>query len=104
MHYVLLAQHDAAVCPTSNARTRDILLKETPEIPNIAKKNGVKILAGPFVNREHLVVAVVECDKPEGLDRFIFESGLEQWNSVRILPSQTMEAGLKELSQKAPIF
>jgi hypothetical protein len=36
MHFVLLAEHMAEVCPTSNATTRDLLLQTAPEIPNIA--------------------------------------------------------------------
>jgi len=104
MHYVLLAEHDAQVCPTGNARTREAMVKGAGEIPSLAKKHGVKIVAGPFVNREHLMVTVVECERSEQLDKFIFDSRLEQWNSVRILPSQTMEAGLKELDQAPTLF
>jgi len=104
MHYVLLAEHAAQVCPTGNARTREAMMKGAGEIPNLAKKHNVKIVAGPYVNREHLIVLVAECDRSEQLDKFIFDSGLEQWNSVRILPSQTMEAGMKELATASVLF
>ena len=78
--------------------------KVAPEIPNIAMKLGVKIVAGPFVSREHLSVVVVEADKIEAVDQFILQSGLEQWNSVRILPSNTMQDGMREIEKTKTIF
>jgi len=80
------------------------LSKVAPEIPNIAMKLGVKIVAGPFVSREHLSVVVVEADKIEAVDQFILQSGLEQWNSVRILPSNTMQDGMREIEKTKTIF
>ena len=90
--------------PTSNARMKEMLLKRGPEIPDLARRLGVKIIAGPLVNREHLAVVVVETEKAEALDQFISESGLAQWNSVRVLPSQMMEDGMKEVAASKSIF
>ena len=104
MHFVLLAEHTAEVCPTSNAKTRDLLLQTAQDIPNIAQRNGVTIVAGPLVNREHLVVVVVEGDRPEAIDRFLVESRLPQWNSVRILPSLSIEDGMKDVQESTPLF
>lgn len=80
------------------------MLKGGPEIPNLAKKLGVNLVAGPFVNREHIVVTIVESAKAEAVDQFISESGIAQWNSVRVLPSLTMEEGMKDISSSRPIF
>ena len=104
MHFVLLAEHTAEVCPMSNAKTRDLLLQTAQDIPNIAQRNGVTIVAGPLVNREHLVVVVVEGDRPEAIDRFLVESRLPQWNSVRILPSLSIEDGMKDVQESTPLF
>jgi hypothetical protein len=104
MYYVLLASHTPDVCPTSNAKMKDMLLKRGPEIPDLARRLGVNIIAGPLVNREHLAVVVVETAKAETLDQFISESGLAQWNSVRVLPSQTLEEGMKEVVASKSIF
>jgi hypothetical protein len=102
--YVLLAEHDADVCPTSNEKTRDLLLKTGADIPNIAQGHGVNIVAGPFVNREHIVVAVVQADGPEPVDRFIVESRLHQWNRVRILPSLTIEEGMQDIANSTSLW
>ncbi len=104
MLYVLLAEHSADICPLANAKTREAVRNSSPEIPHLAQRNGVKILAGPFVSNEHLSTVVVEAEKGESLHRFIMESGLAQWNKVRVVPSQTMEEGLKEVERMKPIF
>jgi hypothetical protein len=65
--------------------------------PNIAQRNGVTLVSGPWVNREHVVVVVVEADQSEAVDRFIVESRLMQWNRIRILPSLSMEQGMKDV-------
>ncbi|SOE09712.1 hypothetical protein SAMN06272775_0786 [Streptomyces sp. 2323.1] len=104
MHFVLLATHTPDTCPTSNATTRDLLLNTAPDMPNLAQKAGVDIVAGPFVNREHTIVMVVQSDKAENVDRFLTEGRLSQWNSVHVLPSLTMEEGLTEIRAQTQIF
>jgi len=75
-----------------------------PKIPKIAEQAGVKLVAGPFVNREHMVITVAEAERSEDLDRFLVESRLEQWNSIRILPSLPMQEGLAQVQSSDPIF
>jgi len=104
MKYVLLATHGPDICPTANAQVRALMMESGPEIPKVAERHGVKILAGPLVNREHTTVAVVEADKAEDLDRFLVESRLPQWNSVRILPSLTMEDAMKDIDDQPSLF
>jgi uncharacterized protein with GYD domain len=81
-----------------------LLLKTAPEIPSIAEKAGVKFIAGPYVNREHTIVVIVEADKAENVDQFLLETRFGHWNSVRVLPSLTMEEGIKEVQAQTPIF
>lgn len=104
MHFVLLGVHSAEVCPTSNRTTRDLLLQIGPQIPDIAERCGVKIVAGPFVNREHMTVVVVEAERAEEVDRFLVESRLHQWNTMRVLPSQTMAEGMKDVQEGESLF
>ncbi|AQS72067.1 hypothetical protein B1H29_18545 [Streptomyces pactum] len=80
------------------------MLKTAPDMPNLAQKAGVDIVAGPFVNREHTIVAVVQSDKVENVDRFLMEARLPQWNRVRVLPSLTMEEGLADIQAHTSIF
>jgi hypothetical protein len=104
MHFVLLGEHSAEVCPTSNAKTRDLMLQTGPEIPGIADRTGVKIVAGPYVNREHITVIVVDAEKAEDVDRFLVDTRLHQWNTIRVLPSLPIEEGMKDVQEGAPLF
>ena len=104
MHYVLFGDHNAEVCPTSNSRTRDLLLETAPQIPKIAERAGVSILAGPYVNREHMTVVIVEADTGEALDQFLLESRLPQWNRMRVLPSVPLEIGIHDLETMPSLF
>jgi hypothetical protein len=104
MLFVLLAEHTADVCPLSNAKTRDLLIQIGQDIPAIAERNNVQLVAGPYVNREHIVVSVVEAERADDVDRFILDSRLAQWNTVRILPSLAIAEGMKEIQEATPIF
>ena len=104
MHYVVLGTHSPEVCPTSNAKTRALLLEIGPEVSNLADKNGVKIVAGPYANREHMLVVIVEADRAEALDSFVVDSRLSQWNQVRILPSVPMQDAMRELQEAPALF
>jgi uncharacterized protein with GYD domain len=104
MHFVVLGTHSAEVCPTSNAKTKALLLDIGPQMTEIAEKHGVNIVAGPFANREHMLVVIVETDSAEALDNFVVESRLAQWNQVRILPSVPMEGAMQQLQEATMLF
>ena len=104
MHFVVLASHSPDICPTSNAKTKALLLELGPQIPGIAQKHGVNIVAGPFVNREHMAVTIVETDSAEGLDDFLVDSRLAHWNEVRIMPSRSLQEGMTEIQEGASLF
>jgi hypothetical protein len=104
MHFVLLAEHSADVCPLSNSKTKELLLSTAGDIPGIADRNGVKLLAGPFVNRQHMIVMIAEADKADNIDAFIHEARLDQWNQVRVVPSLPMEDAIKEVQDSPALF
>jgi len=104
MHFVILGTHTAEVCPTSNAKTKALLLEIAPQVTTLAEKHGVNILAGPYANREHTLVVIVEADRAEALDSFLVDSRLSQWNQVRILPSVPMQQAIQELQETASLF
>ncbi len=104
MHFVLLGTHTADVCPLSNSKTRDLMLQTAPQMPSIAEKSGVTMVAGPYVSDEHLVVTVVEADKAENVHQFVAGARLNQWNTVRVVPSLTVEEGMKEIQEGTSLF
>lgn len=104
MHFVVLATHSPDICPTTNAKTKGLLLELAPQIPGIAQKHGVNIVAGPFVNREHMAVTIVETDRADSLDDFLVDSRLAHWNQVHILPSRSLQEGLTEIQEGTSLF
>ena len=104
MHFVLLGTHDAAVCPLANSKTRDLMVQTAPQMPGIAEKSGVTMVAGPYVSDEHLVVTVVEADTAESVHQFLSTSRLNQWNTVRVVPCLPVEEGMKEIQEGTPLF
>ena|SRR5437867_9179171 len=104
MHYVILGEHSAEVCPTSNAKTKALLLEIGPQIPKIAEQNGVKIVSGPFVNREHTTIVIVESNRAEDVDAFLVQARLPQWNRIRVIPSLPMEEGMKDVAEGTSLF
>jgi uncharacterized protein with GYD domain len=104
MHFVVLAEHTAEVCPTSNAKTMELMKELGPRVPGIAEKNGVNMVAGPFVNREHVIVAILEADTADAVDGFLVESRLAHWNTVRVLPSHPIQEGMEEIQSGTPLF
>jgi len=104
MHFVVLGTHSPEICPLSNAKTNALLLEIGPQIPNIAKQHGVNIVAGPFVNREHMTVVIVETERADDLDDFLEASRLHQWNKLRVLPSFSMEEGMRDLQEARTLF
>lgn len=104
MHYVVLGVHSPEVCPTANERTKQLLLEMAPQIPKLAEQHSVQIVAGPFVNREHTTVVVVDTDKAENLDAFLVASRLHQWNQLRIMPSLHMVESMADLESSVSLF
>lgn len=103
MIFVVLASHNAEVCPTSNSKTRDLMMQNAQQMSAIAQRLGVKLIAGPFVNREHISVVIVE-STAEALDQFLVDSHLAQWNSVKVLPSVPIEEGLRQATEATMLF
>jgi len=104
MHYVVMGDHSAEVCPMSNAKTKALLLEVGPQIPKIAEKHNVTIVAGPFVSREHTAVIILETARAEDLDAFLLETRLPQWNRLHIMPSISIEEGMKEVAEGVSLF
>jgi hypothetical protein len=80
------------------------MLHMAPKIPGIAEKAGVNIVAGPYVNREHVIVTAVEAENAESVDEFLVGSRLHQWNTVRVVPSYTIEEVMKEIQEGTSLF
>lgn len=92
------------MCPLTNSKVRDQVLKLVPEWQNIAQRLGLKFLLNPLVNNEHMVFFVVDVAEIETLDEFINQSGIQQWNNVRVIASSDIGDAIKKYDHVEPLF
>lgn len=102
--YVLVMTHPPDQCPTANSTVRKLWMGGATELPKLAKRLGIKFVAGPLISTEHKAVAIVEAEKVEAVRNLIIEGGFIQWNSVEVLPCVTMEEAFQEVEKLKPIY
>ena len=101
--YVVRLSHPPDQCPTSNSKVRQMALKSMPDMPRLADKLGIKFLAGPLVlGAEHEALAVVEANSVETVHELVIQSGLVQWNAVRVSSAQSVQESMAELEKVPP--
>ncbi len=105
MQYVVQLTHPPDSCPTANAKVRKLSTKMSADLPMLTKKLGVRVLAGPVVlGSTHESVLIVEADNIEAVNDLAMQSGLVQWNSVKISQGIPMEQALREADKLTPIY
>lgn len=92
------------MCPLTNAKVRELVLKLVPEWQKLAQKLGINFVTQALVNDEHMVVCILEAPEADLLTEFINQSGMQQWNSVKIIPSTPIEDAIKRYEHVKPII
>ncbi len=101
--YVVRMTHPPDQCPTANAKTRKMLVEGASAIPQLAQKLRIKFVVGPLIiGTEHDGVAVVEADNVETVEDFIEQSGLVQWNSVRVSSARSLQEAIEDMKKVPP--
>jgi hypothetical protein len=101
--YVIRLTHPPDQCPTANAKIRAIFLQGAPELPQLAQRLGITFLAGPLIiGSEHEGVAVVEAGNVETVQEFVLQSGLVQWNSVRVSQAMSIQEAIQSMEKVPP--
>jgi hypothetical protein len=101
--YVVRMTHTSDQCPTANSKVRERVVGGAADIPKTAERLGVKLAVGPLVlGSEHEAVAVVEANAVETVNDFLVETGLIQWNSVRVSMAQPLQDALAEMERMPP--
>lgn len=96
--------HPPDQCPTANSTVRKHVMNKAAEMPELAKKHGIEFLGGPTVSTQHKGVAIIKTENVDGINEFLQDSGLIQWNSVEVILSQTIDDGLRSLDTLRPIY
>ena len=102
--FAVIAEHPPDLCPTSNARTRQMLKSGAGQIPQLAKRLGVGIDTFRIFGPDHVILAVVEADDIDSVRHFALQSGLMQWNTVRIHATYSIEEAVAMVDEIEAIF
>ena len=86
--YVILADHAADICPSSNAKVRARAMEGMGQLlPKLAKEAGVVFQVGPLhLDPGHRTISVVEAPNIEAITQLVYDIGFSQWNTVEVCP------------------
>ena len=104
MQYLVVGQHPPDLCPAANETVRTLATEGAQELPALAEKLGVKILATYVPMTNHMVVAAVEADDADSVREFAFLGRLSQWNTVEIYQTSTLEEALGRVQELPTIY
>jgi len=104
MQFVIVAEHQPEYCPTSNAKIREMMKQGAKELPELAKKLGVKIVTMNVYGPDHVVLAVVEAADIEVVRTFLLQSRLIQWNKTKVHATWSLEEALAKADSIPAIF
>jgi uncharacterized protein with GYD domain len=104
MQYLIVGQHPPDLCPSANEKIRKLASEGGKEMPTLAEKLGVKILATYVPMTNHQVYVAVEADDANSVREFAFQGRLGQWNTVEIFQTSTLEEALIRVQELPTIY
>jgi hypothetical protein len=87
--YVILAEHTADICPSSNAKSRARAIEGMGQnLPKLAEAASITFELEPLhLDPGHRTISVVDAPNIEAVTRLVFDTGLSQWNTVEVVPT-----------------
>ena len=80
MQYLIAGHHPPDLCPSANETVRKLSAEGAGQIPELAEKLGVTLLATYVPMNNHMVFAAVEADDMNTVREFAFQSRLGQFS------------------------
>jgi len=102
--FALIAEHPPNLCPTSNARTRQMLKEGASQIRQLAAQLGLDIGTLRVFGPDHIILAVVEADDIDSVRNFALQSRLMQWNTVKIHATYSIDEAVAMIDGVEAIF
>jgi hypothetical protein len=104
MQFVVVAEHAPELCPTSNRKIRELMNQGAQEIPALAKKLDIEIVALNVLGPDHQVIGVFEAADINAVREFLMESRFIQWNTTTVRASWSMEEALHRADALPTLF
>jgi hypothetical protein len=83
---------------------RTLAQEGAKEIPALAEKLGVKVLATYVPMTNHMVFVAVEAEDANSVREFAWQGRLGQWNTVEIYQTSTLEEALTRVDELPTIY
>jgi len=104
MQYLIVAEHPPQLCPSANEQIRTLALEGGTELPALAEKLGVQLLATYVPMTSHFIYVAVEADDANSVREFAWQGRLTQWNKVEIFQTSTLEETLGRLQELPTVY
>jgi hypothetical protein len=104
MQYLICGRHPPDLCPSANESIRELSQEGASQMPALAEKLGVKLLATYVPMTNHMIFAAVEADDANSVREFAFQSRLGQWNAIDIYQTSTLEEALTKVNELPTIY
>ena len=102
--YLIVAQHPPDLCPSANEKIRALAQEGGQQIPALAEKLGVKLLATYVPMTNHQVIVAVEADDANSVRELAWQGRLGQWNTVEIIQTVPLEEALVRVNELPTIY
>src|SRR5438128_680145 len=102
--YLVVGQHPPDLCPSANDMIRKLATEGGKEMPALAEKLGVKILATYVPMTNHMVFVAVEADDADAVRELTIQGRLSQWNTVEIFQTSTLEEALTRVQEMPMVY
>jgi hypothetical protein len=100
----VVGQHPPDLCPSANEQIRQLASEGGEQMPALAEKLGVKILATYVPMTNHQVIIAVEADDADSVRDFAWQGRLGQWNTVEIIQTVSFEDAMTRVNELPTIF
>jgi uncharacterized protein with GYD domain len=104
MQYLVVAQHPPDLCPSANETIRTLASEGAKELPALAEKLGVKVQATYVPMTNHMIFVAVEADDADKVRELTVQGRLNQWNTVEIYQTSTLEEALTRIQEFPTIY
>ncbi len=97
---LIFSRHAAEDCPMNNEKMKKMSAEVTENLPELAKKHGVKITGNWGVMSEHLAIIALEAPTLDALQKLQMEPLIMKWfaaNTTEIKIAMTVEESMKFL-------
>lgn len=100
MMFGAFVTHNPESCPLNNKSNKKIFIQFEHKIKANMKKYKIKKILGFYMSAlEHLWVIIFEAESAHDIENLCLETGIASFNTIKIVPMNTLEGVMRKLKQ-----